>query len=152
CWALAGYLGCVAVLYGVTARQATWGGPLWWPVAVGAAGLAALAALGFAAGTLVASRFTPPAAAVAPFFLVALSTGGLRGSHSCWQVSRLVTGPWDVGPDPGAGVFYSFLPDLSIAQVMLLTGLTMAALGAVVLSGGSIGGWLRRPAAAVTAA
>src|ERR671924_369222 len=29
CWATVGYLGCVAVLYSVTARQATWGGPLW---------------------------------------------------------------------------------------------------------------------------
>jgi hypothetical protein len=152
CWALVGYLGCVAVLYGVTARQATWGGPLWWPVAVGAAGVAALAALGFAAGTVVPSRFTPPAAAVAAFFVLALSTELIRGSHSYWQVSPLVTGPWNVGPDPGAGVFYRYLPDLSIAQVMLLTGLTAAALGTVVLSGGSIGGWLRRPAAAVTAA
>src|SRR5215831_1022255 len=58
CWAMAGYLGCVAVLYGVTAQQATWGGPLWWPAAVAAASLAALSALGFAAGTLVPSRFT----------------------------------------------------------------------------------------------
>lgn len=30
-WALAAYIGCVAVVYLVTARQAHWGGPLWWP-------------------------------------------------------------------------------------------------------------------------
>ena len=52
CWAMVGYLGCVAVLYGVTAQQAAWGGPLWWPAAVAAASLPALSALGFAAGTL----------------------------------------------------------------------------------------------------
>src|SRR5215475_4574547 len=46
-WALAGYLVCVGVLYAVTAAQAPWGGPLWWPAVVGAAGLPALAALGF---------------------------------------------------------------------------------------------------------
>src|SRR6516165_1827 len=31
CWAMVGYVGCVAALYGVTAQQAAWGGPLWWP-------------------------------------------------------------------------------------------------------------------------
>ena len=52
-WAMMGYLGCVAVLYGMTARQAAWGGPLWWPAAVVAASLPAMSALGFAAGTLL---------------------------------------------------------------------------------------------------
>ena len=28
-WALVAYVGCVAVLYAVTARQSAWGGPLW---------------------------------------------------------------------------------------------------------------------------
>jgi peptidoglycan/LPS O-acetylase OafA/YrhL len=50
CWMLAAYACLVAVLYGVTSRQATWGGPAWWPVAVGAAALAATCALGFAVG------------------------------------------------------------------------------------------------------
>ena len=73
CWALAGYLACVAVLYGVTARQGAWGGPLWWPAAVGAASLPAFSALGFAAGALLPSRFTAPLAAVAAFLALALS-------------------------------------------------------------------------------
>lgn len=30
-WAMVAYLGYVAVLYGVTAHQASWGGPLLWP-------------------------------------------------------------------------------------------------------------------------
>jgi hypothetical protein len=152
CWAILGYLGCVAVLYGVTAQQAAWGGPLCWPVAVVAASLSALSALGFAAGTLVPSRFTAPIAAVGAFFALALSTQLIQGSQSYWQISPLVTGPWDVGPDAGAGIFYPYLPDLSIAQVMFLTGLTMAVLGAIVLPEGPGGRWLRRPAAAVATA
>jgi hypothetical protein len=52
------YLACVGVLYGVTAGQASASGPLWWPVLVGAASLPALAALGFAAGALLRSRYT----------------------------------------------------------------------------------------------
>jgi hypothetical protein len=152
CWAIVGYLGCVAALYGVTAQQGAWGGPPWWPVAVVAASLLALSALGFAAGALIPSRFTPPVAAVAPFFALALSTQPIHGSQSYWQISPLVTGPWDLGPDPGAGTLYPYLPDLSIAQVMFLTGLTVAVLGALALPGGRGGRWLRRPAAAITTA
>ena len=152
CWAMAGYLGCVAVLYGVTAQQATWGGPLWWPAVVTAASLPALSALGFAAGTLVPSRFTPPLAAVGAFFVLALSTELINGSQSYWQISPLVTKPWDIGPDAGMATFYPYLPDLPLAQVMFLAGLTVAVLGALALPGGPGGTWLRRPAAAITVA
>jgi hypothetical protein len=152
CWAMLGYLGCVAALYGVTARQVAWGGPPWWPVAVVAASLLALSALGFAAGALVPSRFTAPVAAIAAFFALALSTQLIQGSQSYWQVSPIVAAPWDIGADAGRGVFYPYLPDLSIAQVLFLTGLTMAVLGAAALPRGPGVGWLRRPAAAVTAA
>jgi hypothetical protein len=152
CWAMVGYLACVAALYGVTAQQAVWGRPLWWPVAVVAASLPALSALGFAAGTLVPSRFTAPVATVAAFFVLALSTQLIDGSQSYWQISPLVTGPWDIGPGTGAGTFYPYLPDLAIAQVMFLTGVTVAVLGALVLPEGRRRGWLRRPAAVITTA
>jgi hypothetical protein len=152
CWAMAAYLGCLAVLYGVTAQQAGWGGPLWWPAAVVAVSLPALSAVGFAAGTLVPSRFTAPLVAVAAFFALALSTQLIHGSQSYWQISPLVTGPWDTGPDAGVGTFYHYLPDLSIAQVMFLAGLTTAVLAAPALPTGSGGRWLRAAAAALTAA
>ncbi len=151
CWAIAGCLGCLAVLYTVTARQAGWGGPLWWPAAVVAASLAALSAIGFAAGTLVPGRLTAPLAAVAAFFVLALSTELIVGSQSYWQVSPLVTGPWDGGPDAGVGTFYPYLPDLSIAQVMFLAGLTIAVLAALALPRGSGGRRLRAAAAAACA-
>jgi hypothetical protein len=151
-WAMVGYLGCVGVLYGVTAQQAAWGGPLWWPAAVGAASLPALSALGFAAGTLVPSRFTAPLVALAAFFVLALSTELIHGSQSYWQISPLVTGPWEIGSDAGTATFYPYLPDLAIAQVMFLIGLTVAVLGALALPRGSGGRSLRAAAAAVTGA
>jgi hypothetical protein len=151
-WAIAGYLGCVAVLYGVTARQASWGGPLWWPVAVVVASLAAFSALGFAAGALLPSRFTAPVVAVAAFFVLALGTQPINGSQSPWQVSPVVSGPWDTGGDGGVATFYPYLPDLAIAQVMFLAGLTMAVLGALGLSRQSGGKALRAAAVAITAA
>jgi hypothetical protein len=152
CWAMLGYLGCVAVLYGVTARQAAWGGPLWWPAVVAAASLPALSALGFAAGALVPSRFTAPLAAVGAFFVLALSTELIHGSQSYWQISPLVSKPWDIGPDAGMATFYPYLADLPIAQVMFLAGLTVAVLGTLALPAGRGGRWLRRPAAIIAAA
>ena len=62
-WALVAYLGCVAVVYGMTAGQVSGGGPLWWPAAVAAASLPAFTALGFAAGVLAprgSPRRSPP--------------------------------------------------------------------------------------------
>jgi hypothetical protein len=151
-WALVAYLGCLAVLYGVTAHQASWGGPLWWPAAVAAACVVTYSALGFALGTFLPSRFTAPIAAIMVFFTVALSTELINGSQSYWQISPVVTGPWDMGSQAGVATFYPFLPDLSIAQVMFLIGLTMALLGGIALPAGSGGRTLRLVACGITAA
>ena len=139
CWALVGYLACLAILYGVTAHQASWGGPLWWPAAVVAATLPALAALGFAAGALLPSRFTAPLAGIAAFFVLAISTELIVGSQSYWQISPVVIGGWDVGPNPGVATFYPYLPDLAIAQVMF-----PASTASVSPAGGGCGRPLRR--------
>jgi hypothetical protein len=152
CWALVAYLACVAVVYGVTAQQATGGGPLWWPAVVAAASLPALAALGFAAGSLAPSRFTAPLVALAAFFVLGLSTQPIHGSQSYWQISPVVAWPWDVGSDPEIGTFYAYLPDLAIAQVMFLTGLTAAVLGALALPTGAGVRAVRRSAAVITTA
>ena len=125
---MAAYLGCLAVLYGVTAHQAHWGGPLWWPAAVAAATLAALAALGFAAGTLLPSRFTAPLAAIAAFFVVALSTQLISAASRTGTSRRWSPNPGTSGRSRG-GPFYPYVPDLAIAQVMFLAGLTVAVLG-----------------------
>ena len=151
-WALLAYLACVAVLYVATARQAAGSGPLWWPVAVGAASLPAFAALGFAAGALRPSRFTTPLAAILAFLALQLSVQVIHDSGSYWQISPLVAGPWQIGADEGVATFYRYLPDLPIAQMIFLAGLAAAVLGVLGLPAGAGGRWLRRSAAAVTAA
>jgi hypothetical protein len=151
-WALLAYAGCIAVLYGVTAGQGAWGGPLWWPAAVGAASLPALSALGFAVGALRPSRFTPPLAAVAAFLALEISLQFIHGAGSYWQISPLVAGSWDVGLNEGIATFYPYLPDLAIAQLAFLAGLTAALLGVLGLPVGAGGRRLRRSAAAITAA
>src|SRR4029078_5471411 len=105
--------GCVAAVYITTARQASWGGPLWWPVVVSAAGLPALPAFVFAVGALFPSRFVTPLATVAVFFGFAFSTQAASGDHSYWQISPLTSGAFDVGAASGVGTFYPELADLS---------------------------------------
>jgi hypothetical protein len=151
CWALAGYLVCLAVVYGMTAHQASGGGPLWWPAAVVAVSLLAFSALGFTAGALLPSRFTAPLAAIAAFFVLALSTQLIVGSQSYWQISPVVAAPWDVGSDASVATFYPYVPDLAMVQVIFPAGLTVALLAALALPRGSGRRRLRAAAAVVTA-
>jgi hypothetical protein len=151
-WAEVGCLGCIAAVYAVTARQAPWGAPLWWPAVVSAAGVPALTAIGFAAGARFPSRFVTPLITVAVFFGFAFSTQAASGDHSYWQISPLTSGAYDIGVAPGVASFYRYLPDLSIAQVMFTAGLSAAVLGALGLSASGNGPRLRWLAAVVTAA
>jgi hypothetical protein len=150
CWAEAVYLVGVAVVDGVTAHQGAWGGPLWWPVAVGAATVAASCALGFAAGALIPGKFTAPLAAIVMFLALGGGAFALQDNATYAQIWPLnVQGPF---PSDSYGIFYPYLPDLAIAQVMFLTGLAAAALGALGLPAATGGRWLRGAAAVVTAA
>ena len=105
-WAMAGCLGCVGVVYGLTARQASWGGPLWWPAVVSVAGIPPLTAIGFAAGAWFPGRFVTPLVTVVAFFGLAFGTQAAHGDHSYWQISPLTAGAFDIGADPGVGTFY----------------------------------------------
>jgi hypothetical protein len=130
-WAEVGCLACVAVVYVMTARQASWGGPLWWPAAVSAAGVPALTAIGFAAGAWFPGRFVTPLVTVVVFFGFAFSTQAASGDHSYWQISPLTAGAFDIGAGSEVATYYRYLPDLSVAQVMFTAGLTVALLGAL---------------------
>jgi hypothetical protein len=148
-WAMLTYLVCVGVFYGVTAHQVTWGGPPLWPVAVGAAGITAFAALGFAAGPLVPSRFTAPLAAIVAFLMLFVGQVSLQHNATYALISPMGTSAY-LSPD--SGNFYPFLPDLSIAQIMFLCGLGIAALGVMGLPLANTGPWLRSATVALTVA
>jgi hypothetical protein len=147
CWVLAALGVLVAVLYVATARQATWGGAPWWPVAVTAAALVALCAAGFAAGEFFPGRFTAPLAAVGAFFvsLVGFQQAvGETGGYALLSPSASV-------PNLDIGVFYHYLPDLAIAQVMFLAGIAAVAVGALGRSPAADGSPRLRVAAAAVA-
>lgn len=149
CWALVAYSCCVGVVYGLTARQAPWGGPLWWPAVVGAAGIPALSAAGFAAGAWFPSGFTVPIVTVGAFFALGFSS---EPRAPQWHVSPTIAGSPSIGPDPGIGTFYHYLPDLSIAQVICMVGVALAALGLLGLRDRASGRRSRHLAASMTAA
>jgi hypothetical protein len=145
CWAVILYLCGVAVIYGVTATQATWGHPLWWPVVVGCAELAVISAAGFAVGARFPSRFTAPLAALGAFFL------SLEGFHNAVAQSSVyaLLSPTTSVPPQDVGVFYHYLPDVAITQLMFLLGLTAVVLGGLGLARAADGGPRLRRAAAV---
>jgi hypothetical protein len=148
CWAVGAYLVFVGVLFGVYAGQGVWGGPPWWPVAVGAAGVAAFSALGFVLGAYFPNRFAAPLAAFGAFLALAMSSQ-IGFSHTTgWALILPANSNGNYGAD--SGIFYPYLPDLPVARVMFLAGLAAAALGVLGLPAVAGGLRLRRMAAAVT--
>jgi hypothetical protein len=136
-WMVLAYLAGVAVIYIQTARQATWGGPPLWPVAVGVVGVAASCAIGFTCGTLLPGRFTAPIVAVAVFaaWFVGVAaannvnnpSGGMKGTSALLVTATGRPLHIDVG------VYYHVPPDVSIAQVMLMGGVLLVMVGLLAL-------------------
>ena len=131
-WLLLAFLAGVAVLYGQTASQATWGGPPLWPVVVGVVGVAAACAIGFTGGTLFPGRFIAPLVAVAVLVLNYVGNGGPENADGISSTHALLAtgGPF---PAVDAGVFYHVPPDVSIAKVMFTGGLLIVMLGLLAL-------------------
>ncbi|MEP7055260.1 MAG: hypothetical protein ABI912_08430 [Actinomycetota bacterium] len=149
CWALAAFLGCVGTIYGITARQGATGTPTWWPVLVGAVGLAACTAVGIAAGVLIPSRFTAPMAAIVATLVLRQT---LRSGGTFTLLSPMASPLWSLAaPKADAGFFFPYLPDLPLTQIVFLGGLTFAALGLLGLQPVCGGRGIRRAAAALTA-
>ena len=154
-WATAIYLVCTGVVYAVTAGQATWGGPPLWPVVVGVSTVAALAAVGFAAGAVLPSRFTAPlTAAIA--LLVVEAPGKVQFASNPFT-PHLTSSPYPLliptsnQPLPfDAGVFFRSSPGVEILQAIVFAGLAVIALGALGLSATSGGAWSRRAAVLLT--
>jgi hypothetical protein len=152
CWLLLAFLAGVAALYMQTALQATWGGPPLWPIFVGAVDVIVVTVIGFTCGILFPGRFTAPLVAVA---VVVLGYAGLHATRNVTATSSkyALLAPGTSPPKVDAGVFYHVLPDVPIAQVMFMGGITVALLGvlslALVLRKLASGGWWLRVIAVV---
>jgi hypothetical protein len=144
-WALVFYGACVAVVYGVTAAQTDWGGPIWWLPAVGAAAIVAFSAVGFAIGTAFPSRFTAPLVAIVALFAPQIGVIAIQHGHPWGRVSFA-----EGATVPGTATFVPFHHGLSVTQLLFLLGITAVALGALALPGGAGGRRLRSVGAVVT--
>jgi len=146
-WAILLYAASVAVVFVVTARQATWGGPIWWLPGVGAAAIVAFSAVGFAFGSFFPGRFAAPLVAVGALFAPQVGVLALQ-RHLSWGRAS----PAEDATVPGTGIFFPFHAGLSIAQIVFLTGLSAAALGVLALPAAAGGRWLRRVGAMIALA
>jgi len=127
-WGLLFYLVVAGLVLAVTAAQATWGGPVPWPLLTSLLTLPALAAVGFALGHLLPGRFTPALAAVSVFVVF---FGGVEAVKSGANVGFLIP----IYPSVPGSVWYADGPDRSLIQVLFLVGLIIAALGSLGLTG-----------------
>jgi len=132
-WLLLAFLAGVAAIYIDTALSATWGGPPLWPVAVGVVELVTFAVIGFTAGALFPGRFTAPLAAIGTFLLAEIGFHGAESVRPGTSTYGLLS-PATTVPLGDVGVFYRVAPDLAIAQVMFMGGVTIALLGLLTLA------------------
>jgi len=144
-WAVGGYLVFVGVLFAVYAHQGVRGEPPWWWVAVGAAAVLAFSAAGFAVGAFYPSRFAAPLAAFGAVFVM-MTSSQVGFSHTSGWAQILPTNS-NGNFQPDSGMLYPWLPDLPIARIMFLAGITVAALGLLGLPAAAGGPRLRRVAA-----
>jgi hypothetical protein len=146
CWLLLAFLTGVAALYIQTALQATWGGPPLWPVFVGAAGVAVVTVVGFAAGVFFPGRFTAPLVAIGVLVLdqigfrealdVAAAGGASLVPTPPASAPYALLSPASSPPVIDAGLYHHVAPDLAITQVMFMGGIAVALLGVLGLAPG----------------
>ncbi len=148
-WAVGAYLAFTGAMFAAYAAQGVHGQPPWWWVAVGAAAVGAFSAAGFAVGVLWPSRFAPPLAAFGGFLVMIMSSQ--TGFHDLTGWAQILPTNSNGNFQPDSGLLYPWLPDLPMARIMLMAGLTIAVLGLLGLRGSSGGPRLRWMAAAITA-
>jgi hypothetical protein len=125
-WMVAFYLTLCAVFLSVTATQATWGSPQWWPVIDGLVALIMFSAVGFAVGLWWRARFVTPLVAVGTLAVILgirSATPGDRGAG----IGLL--SPIYPAFGLNASVFYQPQPDLSMLKMVCYLGVLGIALG-----------------------
>jgi len=148
-WMAAFYVALAAVFLSITATQATWGGPQWWPVIDGLVALIMCSASGFALGLLLRTRFVTPLAAVGTLAAILGLMSAAANSHAAGI--GLVS---PIYPTFGlnASVFYAPQPDLASLKIACYVGVLGLALGLAAWHFRADRPAIRRTAAALLAA
>jgi hypothetical protein len=126
-WMVAFYLGLCAIFLSVTATQATWGSPQWWPVIDALVALVMCSAAGFTLGLWFRTRFVTPLVAVGTLAVIL----GVRAAAPDEQAVGIgLLSPMYPAFGLNASVFYAPQPDLSVLKIMCYLGVLGIALGA----------------------
>jgi hypothetical protein len=128
-WAILFYAAATGALFGLTATQATWGHPIWWPALSGLTTVLACAAIGHAAGRLLPGRFTAPLAAIGVFLLMSIAMATALSGRGGTGANFGVLSPLYPSIGVSAAVYYATRPDLGIVQIACYLGVAAAALG-----------------------
>lgn len=142
-WALLAYLAVGAFVVADSSLHPAWGTPTLWPMLAGLLAVVAHAALGYAFGYALRSRFTAPLVAIG-LFAIQMFVGDQLG----WARWLSPTAPLETS------VWYGVRPYLGLAQPLFLLGLAALAWGTVALGSGArrTGGSVLVGAALLTAA
>ena len=119
-WGVAIYCLIGLVVMAFSWSRASWGGPFFGPMLVGLVAVPVYAALGFAIGRRLPSRFTPPLMTIALLFL-SLFVGGLREWYAFLSPVVSING----------SVWWGIYPDLTMPQGLFLIGVGGLALASV---------------------
>jgi hypothetical protein len=133
-WVVAAFLAGVAVIYGQTSRQATWGGPPVSPVVVGVLGLFMVCAVAFTLGALFPGRFTAPIVAVALMIITLFAFRQAVGDNGGSSGAIGVLSPDGGVPGDDWGLFYPASIGVPIVQGAFMAGVALAAAGVLGLS------------------
>jgi hypothetical protein len=125
-WGLLVYLVIGSLIMGATAVQGAWGEPAMGPILVGLLAIPAQAAIGYAIGYRLPSRFTAPLVAVCLF--VAQNVAGAQGPLHWYQFLS-------PGVSYNTSVQFGTDPDLSNLQLLFVLGVTGIAMGSVGITG-----------------
>jgi hypothetical protein len=125
-WMVGFYLGLCAVFLSVTATQATWGSPQWWPIVDALVALIMCSAAGFTVGLWFRARFVTPLAAVGTLAVIL----GVRAAAPNEHAAGIgLLSPIYPAFGLNASVFYAPQPDLSMLKIMCYLGVIGIALG-----------------------
>ena len=124
-WGLLFYLLICAVVFLITATQATWGGPLLEPPLVAAVATLALSALGYTIGDLRPSRLAAPVVGAGVYVLQDWLPSLAPVRETIHHLSPTF------GVSATISVWYRVRPDLGIVQLTFLCGLLFLALASL---------------------
>jgi hypothetical protein len=148
-WMVAFYLGLCAIFLSVTAAQATWGFPQWWPVIDALVALVMCSAAGFALGLWFRTWFVTPLVAAGTLAVIL----GVRAAAPSERAAGIgLLSPMYPAFGLNASVFYAPQPDLSILKIICYLGVLGLALGAMAWYFRADRPSLRRTGAALLAA